>query len=377
MKLEDYIIITKLVKEKKYNDIYMRYGKKCFLEFTPYSYQKSDIGNLLKNGKFLDIYEKYSITIYNKYLNQMRKIDIQNELGNNCFKYVIFENLKSKLKLIKKNTILGLATLSTLSVCFTAQVSASIDKIIKNNSIQYEKEIDDYNNEITKYAEYINSLNLNDLEIIIKVIDDMWSNIDGYKTPSNYDILGYQRLSLYIDGYGVCRNMADDFTARINAINSDYEACNLYVLISDAQINNIQRNIINENNTINQNNQENNSNYKDEFTKELIGNHLVTCMKLKDDNAIVIVDPTNPSIGLYQNGKVYMFSNTKNGIETKSMGNILFGIENRINCLKKLKDSYIINNNYNYLNNKYNIENQNKVLTKIKEHYSSDNYNIY
>ncbi len=368
MKLEDYIIIAKLINEKKYNDIYVRYGKQCFLDFTSYSYQKEELNNLLKNGRFLDIYEKYSTSTYNKYLKKMTKIDIKNELGKNSIKYIIFEKLKNKLRLIKQNTVIGLATLSTISICLAAEISTSFDTIINNNSIKYENEINDYNQEIKEYAEYIKSLKLSDLETIIKVINDMWSNIDGYKTPDDYDIIGYHRLSLYIDGYGVCRNMADDFTARINAINPDYEACNFYVYISNSELNDIERNIINENDTVMQIDSENKNNYINEFSKKIIGNHLVTCMKIKNDNAILIVDPTNPSIGLYQNGKTYMFNNTIDGIENKPVGNILSGIKNRINYLKKLKDSYIINSNYDYLNKKYNIENQNKALKKIKEY---------
>lgn len=375
MKLDEYVNIIKLKKEKRYNEIYQKYGKNCYLNYTPYKYQKREINKLLQEGKFLEIYEKCGKKTYNKYLSKLRKIDIKNELGNKSKKYIIFESLKEKLRLVKRNTLIGFAYLSTVLTLFNVYVSNYIDDKINDNSIKYEKEIDDYNQEIEKYAEYINSLNLTDLEIIIKVMDDMWCNIDGYKTPSS-DIDGYERLSLYIDGYGVCRNMADDFTARINAINPDYDACNFYVYISDVEINNIERNIIVENNTISENNLQAEQNNIDETGERTVGNHLVTCMKLKNNNALIIVDSTNPSIGLYKNGKIYMFSSKINGLDNRPMGNILFGTENRINYLKKWKDSYITNNNYDYLNDKYDIDSQNKVLIKLKENYTSDNYNI-
>lgn len=43
--------------------------------------------------------------------------------------------------------------------------------------------------------------------------------------------------------------------------------------------------------------------------QKIFGNHMVTAIDIPKQNTILILDPTNPSIGTIKNGKIYMFSN--------------------------------------------------------------------
>ena len=370
--------IIQLMKEKKYDEIYQKYGRETYLRVVSNKHQIRDIDKLMDEGRFFELYEKYGEKIYRDYLREMKKVDVENELGikfkfNN---YLFFENMTQNLKIIRNQAAKVMLGLTIVSGGFSTMISSQYDQVIENNSKVYQSEIKDYDEEIKTYAEHINSMNLSDLEIIMKVMNDMWNSIDGYKTPDMYDAIGYPRLALYMDGYGVCRNMADDFTARMNAINPNYEACNLNVYLKEAEINNIRRTTLVNYNTIADNSeQEENIDYKSEIISNLTGNHMVSCVKLKEDDVLLIVDPTNPSIGVLKNGNIYMLSNqVMFGIDVKSVGNLMLGSDTRKNYLKKVTESFFTNGNLDTLKEKYGITSQNETLEEIIEKYSANHY---
>lgn len=370
--------IIQLMKEKKYDEIYQKYGRETYLRVVSNKHQIRDIDKLMDEGRFFELYEKYGEKIYRDYLREMKKVDVENELGikfkfNN---YLFFENMTQNLKIIRNQAAKVMLGLTIVSGGFSTMISSQYDQVIENNSKVYQSEIKDYDEEIKTYAEHINSMNLSDLEIIMKVMNDMWNSIDGYKTPDMYDAIGYPRLALYMDGYGVCRNMADDFTARMNAINPNYKACNLNVYLKEAEINNIRRTTLVNYNTIADNSeQEENIDYKSEIISNLTGNHMVSCVKLKEDDVLLIVDPTNPSIGVLKNGNIYMLSNqVMFGIDVKSVGNLMLGTDTRKNYLKKVTESFFTNGNLDTLKEKYGITSQNETLEEIIEKYSANHY---
>ncbi len=370
--------IIQLMKEKKYDEIYQKYGRETYLRVVSNKHQIRDIDKLMDEGRFFELYEKYGEKIYRDYLREMKKVDVENELGikfkfNN---YLFFENMTQNLKIIRNQAAKVMLGLTIVSGGFSTMISSQYDQVIENNSKVYQSEIKDYDEEIKTYAEHINSMNLSDLEIIMKVMNDMWNSIDGYKTPDMYDAIGYPRLALYMDGYGVCRNMADDFTARMNAINPNYEACNLNVYLKEAEINNIRRTTLVNYNTIADNSeQEENIDYKSEIISNLTGNHMVSCVKLKEDDVLLIVDPTNPSIGVLKNGEITMLSNQMmKGIKIKPVGNLMLGSNNRKEYLKKLTESLFTAGDINTLKEKYGITSQNETLEEIIEKYSANHY---
>ena len=370
--------IIQLMKEKKYDEIYQKYGRETYLRVVSNKHQIRDIDKLMEEGRFFELYEKYGEKIYLYYLREMKKVDVENELGikfkfNN---YLFFENMTQNLKIIRNQAAKVMLGLTIVSGGFSTMISSQYDQVIENNSKVYQSEIKDYDEEIKTYAEHINSMNLSDLEIIMKVMNDMWNSIDGYKTPDMYDAIGYPRLALYMDGYGVCRNMADDFTARMNAINPNYEACNLNVYLKEAEINNIRRTtLVNYNSIADNSEQEENIDYKSEIISNLTGNHMVSCIKLKEDDVLLIVDPTNPSIGVLKNGEITMLSNqVMKGIKIKPVGNLMLGSDNRKEYLKKLTESLFTAGDINTLKEKYGITSQNETLEEIIEKYSANHY---
>lgn len=370
--------IIQLMKEKKYDEIYQKYGRETYLRVVSNKHQIRDIDKLMDEGRFFELYEKYGEKIYRDYLREMKKVDVENELGikfkfNN---YLFFENMTQNLKIIRNQAAKVMLGLTIVSGGFSTMISSQYDQVIENNSKVYQSEIKDYDEEIKTYAEHINSMNLSDLEIIMKVMNDMWNSIDGYKTPDMYDAIGYPRLALYMDGYGVCRNMADDFTARMNAINPNYEACNLNVYLKEAEINNIRRTtLVNYNSIADNSEQEENIDYKSEIISNLTGNHMVSCVKLKEDDVLLIVDPTNPSIGVLKNGEITMLSNQMmKGIKIKPVGNLMLGSDNRKEYLKKLTESLFTAGDINTLKEKYGITSQNETLEEIIEKYSANHY---
>ena len=370
--------IIQLMKEKKYDEIYQKYGRETYLRVVSNKHQIRDIDKLMEEGRFFELYEKYGEKIYRDYLREMKKVDVENELGikfkfNN---YLFFENMTQNLKIIRNQAAKVMLGLTIVSGGFSTMISSQYDQVIENNSKVYQSEIKDYDEEIKTYAEHINSMNLSDLEIIMKVMNDMWNSIDGYKTPDMYDAIGYPRLALYMDGYGVCRNMADDFTARMNAINPNYKACNLNVYLKEAEINNIRRTTLVNYNTIADNSeQEENIDYKSEIISNLTGNHMVSCIKLKEDDVLLIVDSTNPSIGVLKNGEITMLSNQMmKGIKIKPVGNLMLGSDNRKEYLKKLTESLFTAGDINTLKEKYGITSQNETLEEIIEKYSANHY---
>ena len=370
--------IIQLMKEKKYDEIYQKYGRETYLRVVSNKHQIRDIDKLMDEGRFFELYEKYGEKIYRDYLREMKKVDVENELGikfkfNN---YLFFENMTQNLKIIRNQAAKVMLGLTIVSGGFSTMISSQYDQVIENNSKVYQSEIKDYDEEIKTYAEHINSMNLSDLEIIMKVMNDMWNSIDGYKTPDMYDAIGYPRLALYMDGYGVCRNMADDFTARMNAINPNYEACNLNVYLKEAEINNIRRTtLVNYNSIADNSEQEENIDYKSEIISNLTGNHMVSCIKLKEDDVLLIVDPTNPSIGVLKNGEITMLSNQMmKGIKIKPVGNLMLGSDNRKEYLKKLTESLFTAGDINTLKEKYGITSQNDTLEEIIEKYSANHY---
>lgn len=216
-------------------------------------------------------------------------------------------------------------------------------------------------------------MNLSDLEIIMKVTDDLWSNIEGYGKPIK-DIMGYLRLDfLDENGVGVCRNISDDFTAKMNAINIKYNARNL-VVYSDYQkleIANIERNFVEQENSTIQEEE------KIDLTK-IFGNHMVTLIDIPEENITLVIDPTNPAIGIYIDGNIYILNESyKESIKTKFVGELVYGSEMFFNYAEAFATSFFSNNSsLEEINGKYGLEAQNEALYYVRNCSINDNYII-
>lgn len=243
-------------------------------------------------------------------------------------------------------------------------------EMLEDNKDKYSKEIDEYNEAIEEYAKTINSLNLNHLEIIMKVISDQW---DSYYYRVDEDLIsGYYRLSFQEKGYGVCTSFADDFTAKMNAINPAYEAKNVTCYMSDEidakelKLVDIDRKVVS---------------IRDFDDDEVVsffvklfetGNHMVSMISIPNEDYKLIVDPTNLMIGLIKNGKMYIFnSSNPNIMEYVRNGNIIVLSEDYVSE----KDTYYqCEESYNELCNIYGYEEQREALDYVEELEKNNGY---
>ena len=227
-------------------------------------------------------------------------------------------------------------------------------------------------------------MNLTDSQIFIKLMKDMWDSIDGYAHPKN-EAIGFYRLTLENEEIGVCRNFADDMTAKLNLINPNYNARNLTVYMDDNKnykIAKITRHVV-ENNEIvedrtgEDNNTQNNNteidfNLLDYIPNSLLGNHMVTAVDVdvKGNKLTLILDPTNPSIGVFKDGKIFLFSTPDGeGFETRKLHQFAFdGLNGTIEVAKTEATSFLpCEYSLEELEKLYGIEALNKDLEFIEK----------
>ena len=208
----------------------------------------------------------------------------------------------------------------------------------------------------------------------MKVMDDMWKGIQGYKEPEK-DISGYLELDLATEeGYGVCRNMASDVARKLQEINPDYNARIIAVYNDDVyKIADIHRNVIQDNETVMEEEKEKpESSEKLDITK-MIGNHMVTLVDLNNDNITLALDPTNPGIGIYRDGNIIMLNTAKENFvryDTKEIVTTLFfktGADAAVTSIKEFIESF--KNcpvSLEELIDKYGLEAQNQALNQVR-----------
>lgn len=301
--------IKKLKKDKNYEEIYQKYGQKVYIKNVSSRYKKEDLKKLSKEGRYMDIYNKYGRDTYNKYLVQAQAREIREEKG--LLSSVLFR-IKSKTREIA----LGLGIFTAITVpTFTVIGAESTKKSIEEIQATYEEEIKENDEEIAKYAQEVRDMELNDTQIIMKVMDDMWERIDGYGTPSEeHDKTGILELALTDEkAQGVCRNFATDNAKRMNAINPKYNARVVTVYVdqdSYSELADIERNIIEDNETVVKDESEKSETEEvfDELLVKSFGNHMVTLVDIPERNVTLVMDPTNPGIGVYINGKIVMLN---------------------------------------------------------------------
>lgn len=355
--------IKRLKKEKNYEEIYRKFGSKEYVKHTPSSYRKKDLNKLVKEGKFEDIYSKYGKKVYNNLLSRAKYQEIKENKGR---KSAILWRIKRSLKLT--GLYLGIA-----SSTFTLSLPVLNASTTKENEIKYEKEIKNYDNKIKKYAEEVNELKLNDVQVFMKVIDDMWNQIKGYKNPE-LDLTGFLELDLASeDGYGVCRNMASDVARKLNEINPDYNARTLVVNMGhDGQykLADVKRKILEENETV-----DTDSSSRDVQNKmsDILGNHMITLVDVKSDNLIVVLDPTNPGIRIYQNGKIEMLNSVKGNelnFDTRKFTTFITsngykdGAESVIDFADSYQESKL---SPKQIEEKYGLDAQNQALKEVRK----------
>ncbi len=366
--------IKLLKKQEKYNQIYLDYGAEAYQKYTPSKVKKAELKKLKKEGRYEDIYNKYGPAEHEKILVKAMYEEIKEAKGP--LKAILW-NIGKKLKIATAYTALIAATSATT---LTGMAMSDAEKNIKNNAIEYAADIEQYNNKINKYANEINEMNLTDVQVFMKVMDDMWGSIKGYKTPE-LNLSGFYELDLATEeGYGVCRNMASDVAKKLNAINPEYNARVIPVGMGDTyyQIANITRTVLQENETVSEHEGEENESSPDILAK-IFGNHMVTLVDVKEDNLTLVLDPTNPGIGIYKDGDIIMLnpvhdasSNEKIEYEAKEYTSAVIirgeGMQGVVDTIKDYFSTYEdANLTFEQIEEKYGLEAQNTALDEVRE----------
>ena len=364
----------KLSKEEKleyYNNIYQIYGWDIYDLVTPIKIQNLDIKNILKSGRFEVIYFKYGEEIYNDNISFMKAKDIEYTTGSKFLSLLYKTNMFFKKKILIP--ILGLSfALPTTSSAIAFMEKSEEEKENLN-------QIEEYIDSIEDYADSINKYNFSDIEILMKVTKDMWNNIDGYGSPEK-DLRYYPGLDLYGDKkVGVCRNMADDVARKLNAINKDYNARVLYVHVSGSGYSNADIDIKFAEQDARYTQQDTDSNDVEQPETDIesevdvskfLGNHAIVLVDIKEYNVTLVLDPTNPGIGVLKDLKITMFNDTEKGNFIEKATPFLNYIisENLFDLSKQLLSSFRESNlSIEELEEIFGLEAQNNALLSAEE----------
>lgn len=105
--------------------------------------------------------------------------------------------------------------------------------------------------------------------------------------------------------------------------------------------------------------------------EDLLGNHIVTLIDIPDKNVTLVIDPTNPGIGIYKDNKIMMFNSEEiNGLEleTRTFITVILkgfdGIKNIKDYTSGTKNQEIT---YEQLKQEYGVEAQNEALKIARE----------
>ena len=369
--------IKRLKKEKKYDAIYDKYGQKEFIKNVPDKLKKKEIIGLIKERRYVDIYNKYGIKEYKRYIPAMKNMDKYYEIELKEKNLMPFQTNFIKRKLTKAMIKTSIVITSSIPLLGGVIAYTSLEQIEENKK-EYKEQLDKYEDSIKKYGQDINELvnknSLNDLDIFMLVMDDMWENIDGYKTPDK-EINGYLGFALNEEKKGVCRNFADDVSRKLNEINPKYNARIITTYASGTLTNmaNINQKIIEDNETVyeeNTDSQEETQNVSNEKFNKMFGNHALVAVDshLNGKKITLFLDPTNPSISIAKDGRIVCLndSNYKNTRSKKYCNLLMECIISGKTAIKNIKlFDNITNEEFETLKNMYGILAQNESLDKV------------
>lgn len=192
----------------------------------------------------------------------------------------------------------------------------SVVRFVEKN---FAKEITNYNKEIAKYCDEIKKLNLTDLQLLIKLIDDLWKKIDGYNSEAE-SLPGFNRVYLSMKKQGCCRHFAEDIAAKLNYINPKYNARKINVNVYGEFNKNSYRIPIKTKIIKNEYKKVNVVDFKNVDLSKY-ANHAVCAVDIPHKNITLIIDPTNRWIGYMKGGKILQFDAGNNIVKYNKNSN--------------------------------------------------------
>lgn len=265
----------------------------------------------------------------------------------------------------KKQMAVKAASMILVGVSLALPIDAIGAKAMNaSNAFMYAKQIDDYEVRMNNYADRLRDMNLTDLQLVMKIVDDMHSNIAGYDNPE-IDAIGFWRLDAgKSSSTGVCRNMADNVTYILNEVNPNYNARNMFVRmnITGMDVADIDRKVNVE--------YANNLESQGESVPSFIANHAITVFDVPNQNYSLVVDPTNPSIGVLADGKIIMLNDTQGEMVYTPVSELIYGMDYHIGIIKNLKNmnehSTSSDIDLDLLKNQWGKEAQNIALQEVR-----------
>ncbi|MBR3613641.1 MAG: hypothetical protein IKL55_00480 [Clostridia bacterium] len=364
--------IKELKAQGKYEEIFFEFGKDAYIRYVPAKHRNQDLKKLKKEGRYEDIFNKHGESEYNKILITAMYNEIKEAKG---FGAAAAWRTKEFIKSTLQN--MGLYSLA-LSLSISGSMAMLSEMETSENADIYKDEIKAYNDKIENYANEVNRYAFNDVQIFVKVIDDMWNGIKGYANPQK-DIHGYLELDLATeDGFGVCRNMASDVARKLNEINPKYNARIMAARMGEDgyyEIADVGRTVIEPNQTVtNSDGQSDHLSNLEKVITNITGNHMITLVDVPEDNLTVVLDPTNPGIGIYLNGKIIMLNSTKeNGLdfEAKEYVTAIFsrgGLDGIIGVASDYMKSFQKPKlTFDEIEQKYGLNAQNLAIQEVRE----------
>ncbi|MBQ3408026.1 MAG: hypothetical protein IJH12_02325 [Clostridia bacterium] len=345
---------------KRFDIIFEKYGQKAYCKYVPEKYRKQDIRELLKEKRFITILDKHGKNTFDRYYTKIMAEDIAYETGSSYRKFDFIAK-----RFISRGT---LSSAAAISIVVPIAIIPVIDMGIEDEKEEYNMQITEYMQCLEEFGESTRMYNLSDIQNIMFITDDMWKNIEGYKSPE-LDLSSYPGLDIATkEGYGVCRNMADHAARELNAIDERYNArtINVYADGDGYEIANIERTTLEDDG-----NEETTSG--DGGITKVFGNHaVVLCDSIEDEGLQLIFCPTNPSVGVFINGEIHMFnSNGDDPYEYKyrPLGTILHGSDRAKEIPENIINSIEIctKGEMEYYENKYGVNAQNKAIKEVEE----------
>lgn len=86
---------------------------------------------------------------------------------------------------------------------------------------------------------------------------------------------------------------------------------------------------------------EDDSQNEKELIKKILGNHAIVAVDIKSDNVTLLIDPTNPSLGVYKDGKIKIFNEKKPELAIYDRKIIKYNLYEGIDGLFKCSTDYL------------------------------------
>ncbi len=224
--------------------------------------------------------------------------------------------------------------------------------------------IKEYDNNLDEYTKQFDINKMSTMEIVMTVMNDIRSNTYYCEDAKLMDVVGYYRLDLNDENkFGVCRHMADKFTTIMNKIDSRFDAHNVAVLIANTT-DFVECNV---------KKLEDDGTYEYNVLpvfkrKSMKADHMISILKPIGENYYLVVDVTNPSVGVLKNGKIYMFNTQRyNTFEYKPISQFYITLDKDFGTVNlDFLLSCFQNIDLEKLNDEYGLDAQNETLAKIK-----------